>query len=275
MWGACLGSFLNVCIYRIPAELSVVKPRSRCPHCEKMIVWYDNIPLLSIILLGGKCRSCKAPISPRYFVVELLTGILFLLVWLKWDYEIGDRLLGLVPIESLMLVPVYWLFVFGMLLGTFVDLDHLIIPDRVSIGGIIIGIALSVAVPELQGQETRLYSLMHSVGGALLGSGLLWSVASIGSFVFRKPAMGMGDVKLLGAIGAFMGWRAVFFTVMASSLIGSIVGISLVIARKKEMQSRIPYGPFLAIAALVWMFWGMNIWDWWFNLLVPPDMYYQ
>jgi leader peptidase (prepilin peptidase)/N-methyltransferase len=169
-------------------------------------------------------------------------------------------------------VLVYWVFIFGMLLGTFVDLDHLIIPDRVTIGGIIAGLLLSVIVPAMHGQETILMSVAHSAAGAALGGGLLWSIASLGTLIFRKPAMGMGDVKLLAAIGAFLGWRAVLFSVMISSLVGSVVGVSLVIFGRKEMQSRIPYGPFLASAALLWMLWGQNIWNAYYNW-ITPDIY--
>jgi leader peptidase (prepilin peptidase)/N-methyltransferase len=269
VWGACLGSFLNVCIYRIPRELSVVKPRSHCPHCGKMIPWYLNIPLVSYLALRGKCRYCGVAITSRYFVVELLVGVLFLLVWLKFDFQDGTRLLGLVPITDWRLVPVYWLMLSGLVLGTFVDFEHLIIPDRVSLGGIVAGVLLSAAVPSLHGATTVVDALRASALGAAVGWGSLWAVGVIGKLMFRKEAMGFGDVKLLGAIGAFAGWQGVLFTIVGSSLFGSLVGVTLVLTGRKAMQSRIPYGPYLALAALLWVFWGPALVDLYIRLLLP------
>jgi len=268
-FGACIGSFLNVCIYRIPKGLSVVTPRSHCPHCNRMIAWHDNIPLISFLTLRARCRRCGGPISPRYFLVELLTATLFLLVWLKFGAPAAARSLGLAPVAELRLVPIYWLAVFGLLLGTFVDFEHMIIPDRVSLGGIAAGLILSTLAPSLHG-EARFYGGLGSAFiGALAGSGLLWIVALLGKLIFRKDAMGMGDVKLLGAIGAFLGWEAIVFTIMLSSFFGSIVGVSLVAAGKKEMQSRIPYGPYLALAAVIWMLWGPTIWNAYVSWMMP------
>lgn len=269
-FGACMGSFLNVCIHRIPLELSVIAPRSRCPTCMTPIAWYDNIPLLSYLALRARCRKCATRISPRYFVVELLVAVLFVLVWLKFAPAGEPRPLGLAPFADPWLVPVYWLAVFGLALGTFVDLEHMIIPDRVSLGGIAIGIVLSALLPSLHMQDTVSASLVQGLIGAVAGSGILWGVALLGKLLFRKDAMGMGDVKLLGAIGAFLGWPAVLFTIMASSLFGALVGVSLVLSGRKQMQSRIPYGPYLALAALIWMFWGPTLWDTYVNWLVPP-----
>lgn len=267
--GACLGSFLNVCIYRIPLEQSVITPRSHCPQCNTLIAWYDNIPILSWLLLRARCRHCGCAISARYITVETLTAVLFLLVWLKFGMPDTGRVLGLTPITDLRLVPVYWLLVFGLLLGTFVDIDHMIIPDRVSLGGIVLGLGLSVLVPSLHREQTALGGLGAAFLGAVAGSGLLWLTAVLGKLIFRKDAMGMGDVKLLGAIGAFLGWVSVLFTVMISSFIGAIVGISLVLSRRKEMQSRIPYGPYLALAALFWMLWGPTLWTAYLDWLIP------
>ena len=260
-WGASIGSFLNVCIYRIPVDLSVIKPNSHCPSCKHPIAWRHNIPIFSYIFLRGKCAYCGARFSPRYALVEILTAILFLLVWLKFDLTMGARPLGLVPITDIGLVPVYCLVVMGLILGTFVDFDHMIIPDRVTLGGIACGVIASVLVPALHGQTSMVYGLMWSAIGAASGWGLLWSVAMLGEFIFKKEAMGFGDVKLMGAIGAFFGWKAVLFTVMVSSLLGSVVGIASILLRKKEMQSQIPYGPYLSLAALLWMFWGSAWWE--------------
>ena len=256
--GACMGSFLNVCIYRIPREESVIAPGSHCPHCGTPIAWYHNIPLLSWILLRARCRHCGGPISCRYVIVEFLTAVLFLLVWLKFS---PARPLGLAAIPDVRLVPVYWLAIFGLLLGTFVDLEHMIIPDRVSLGGIVLGIGLSALLPVLHHQHSLLQGLSASIVGAAVGSGTLWFTAMLGKLIFKKDAMGMGDVKLLGAIGAFLGWIAVLFTVMVSSLVGAAVGLSLVLSRRKEMQSRIPYGPYLALAAVIWILWGPSMWN--------------
>lgn len=241
-FGACIGSFLNVCIHRIPREESVVHPRSHCPHCGYMIPWYHNIPLVSWVALRAKCAQCRAPISARYFLVELLTAFLFLLVWNRFGASV--------------LTPVYWLAVSGLILGTFVDFEHLIIPDRVTLGGMIIGVALSVCFPVLHGLGNRYQSLTASVLGLVVGSGLLLAVAWLGRWVFKKDAMGMGDVKLLGAMGAFLGWKAVIFIIMLSSVAGSLVGGVMVLMRRKEWQSQIPYGPYLALAALLWILGG-------------------
>lgn len=272
LWGACVGSFLNVCIHRIPRDLSVVKPRSFCPHCKTPIPWYLNIPIVAWLAVRGKCRFCSAPISPRYVLIETLTAVLFLLVWLKLDVWQGSPVLGLAPVSTWMLVPVYWLAIAGLILGTFVDLEHLIIPDRVTLGGIAAGLLLSWAVPELHGADDRLAALLRAAVGAAVGWGLLWAVAVLGKAIFRKDAMGFGDVKLLGAVGAFMGWQAVLFTVMISSLTGSIAGLTMVALHRKGMRSRIPYGPYLALAAVVWILWGPALWEAYVNLLtIPPS----
>jgi leader peptidase (prepilin peptidase) / N-methyltransferase len=270
-WGACIGSFLNVCVFRIPRELSVVTPRSFCPHCSKQIAWYHNIPLFSYLALGGKCAYCGGRISPRYFLIELLTAVLFLLIWLKFDLTFGPRPLHLDPIVQWQLVPVYWLAISGLILGTFVDFEHLIIPDRVTLGGIAAGLVLSALVPAMHCETSILRGLMFSAIGAAVGWGLLWTVGAIGTLALKKEAMGFGDVKLIGAIGAFLGWQAVLFTIMVSSLAGSIVGIALVTMRKREMQSRIPYGPYLALAALIWILWGPVLWDGYIQLLTPKS----
>ena len=240
--GLCVGSFLNVCIWRIPRDESVAWPGSHCPACNHAIAPWDNIPLLSWLILNGKCRHCKVPISPRYFLVELLTGTLFAGIWLihGWTF----------------LTPLYIFFTSALILGTFVDFDHLILPDRVTIGGMIAGPVLSFAFPSLHGQTDRLPALLHSLGGLALGFGILWLVSTVGRLILKREAMGFGDVKLLGAIGACLGWQSVLFTIFFSSLSGTVVGLTLIAAGKKELQSKIPYGPHLALAAVLWMFCG-------------------
>ena len=240
--GLCIGSFLNVCIWRIPRDESIVWPGSHCPACNHAIAPWDNLPLLSWILLGGKCRHCRAPISPRYFVVELLTGALFAGLWLVHGWTLQT--------------PVYLFFTAALVLGTFVDFDHLILPDRVTIGGMVAGPILSFAFPPLQGQTERLPALVLSLIGLAVGYGLLWFVAAIGHAILKREAMGMGDVKLLGAIGACLGWPAVLFTIFVSSFSGTLLGFALIALGKKELQSKIPYGPHIALAAVLWMFCG-------------------
>ena len=240
--GLCIGSFLNVCIWRIPRDESIVWPGSHCPACNHAIAAWDNIPLLSWLILNGKCRHCKAPISPRYFLVELLTGALFTVLWLVHGWTLQT--------------PVYFLFAGALILGTFVDFDHLILPDRVTLGGMAAGLVLSVAFPALQGQTERLPALLHSLIGLALGYGLLWLVATLGRLALKREAMGMGDVKLLGAIGACLGWPAVLFTIFVSSLSGTVLGLAFIAAGKKELQSKIPYGPHIALAAVLWMLCG-------------------
>lgn len=246
-FGACIGSFLNVCIHRIPREESVVRPRSRCPSCGHAIAWYDNLPIASWLFLRARCRHCAAPIAARYVLVEALTGLLFLLVWLRF----GPR----------AVTPVYLLVVSGLILGTFVDFEHMIIPDRVTLGGIAAGLLLSPLVPALHGTQDRWVALLRSAAGAAAGAGILYAIATLGSWVFRKDAMGLGDVKLLGAIGAFLGVRAVVFNLVASSFAGSIVGIAFIATGHKAWGSRIPYGPYIALAAMLWMLGGDVPWN--------------
>jgi len=201
----------------------------------------------------------------------LLTAVLFLLVWLKYSCVPSQRPLGLVQIDAWYLVPVYWLVVSGLILGTFVDFEHLIIPDRVTWGGMAAGFALSIVLPALHGQHSMIHGAMLSALGGALGFGILWTVGYVGTLIFRKEAMGFGDVKLMGAIGAFLGWRAVLFTLVVSSLVGSAVGITLVCAGKKEMQSRIPYGPYLALGAVLWILWGQALWNVYLDIFPAPE----
>ena len=272
-WGACVGSFLNVCIYRIPLDLSVVTPRSHCPSCKKQIAWYHNIPIFTYLTLRGKCAYCGEKITPRYFLVEMLVAVLFLLVWFKFQIVAGYiPPLGMEVFTNPFLILIYWLVISGLVLGTFVDFEHMIIPDRVTLGGIAAGLMLSIAVPALHGKETILASLISSIIGLVVGWGSLWLVAVIGKAIFKKDAMGFGDVKLLGAIGAFFGWEAVLFVIMVSSFVGAFVGIALIMAKKKELQGRIPFGPYLSLAALIWMLWGERLWAMYTSLLMVSSI---
>lgn len=260
-FGACVGSFLNVCIYRIPREESVVAPRSHCPHCNELIVWHDNIPILSWFALRARCRHCGKPISCRYVLVETLVAVLFYFVWLEYGLTVQT--------------PVYGLVVAGLVCATFIDFEHYIIPDRISLGGIGLGLLLSYIFPVLQSHAalvstlSRFEGLLQSFYGVLAGAGSLWLVAVIGKMIFRKDAMGLGDVKLLGAIGAFMGWRAVVFTIVVSSFLGSLVGVALILIGNRQWQSKIPYGPYLALAAILWIYFGPDVWSAYLRWMSP------
>ncbi len=288
-YGACIGSFLSVCIWRIPRGESIAFPRSHCPSCNHLIPWYWNIPVFSWLLLRGKCHWCGSKISGRYILLELLTALLFTIVWIQAFTGLVMPLeqfnawaspalanpprpywLGLTPLLDIKLVPVYWLVLWGLLLGTFVDLEHYIIPDRVTIGGMVAGIVLSTLLPSLHGESTWHLGLMRSAIGLAVGFGSLWLVAFLGSLAFKKEAMGFGDVKLLGAIGAFFGWKAVLFTILVSSFLGSFVGVGLILLKKRELQGRIPFGPFLSAAAMIWMFWGQSLVFAYLSHLVRP-----
>lgn len=255
-FGCMWGSFLNVCVFRIQIEMSLAWPGSHCFTCKKPVAWYDNIPVLSWFILKGKCRNCGEPFSIRYPLVEAVTGLFFLGVWIVS----GPSWLTLV----------YWLMTFGLLWGSLVDLDEYWIPDRVSWGGIAIGIPLSALVPEMHGAETALEGLKASAFGAALGFGLLWAVGFFGKLAFKKDAMGFGDVKLLGAIGAFLGAPAVLFVIFGSALVGSIVGVTLILIGKSELGGKLPFGPYLSAAALGWIFGGYHLMDMYVSLIMGP-----
>ncbi len=251
--GSCIGSFLNVCIYRVPRDQSIVFPGSHCPHCSHSIAWYDNLPILSFFILRGRCRHCGGGISSRYVTVEWLTAVLFVLIGLQHGYS--------------AVTPLYCLLSAGLIVAAFVDLDFMIIPDTVSLGGILSGVILSVLFPVLHGIQVdsmtagaaRLASLWSSLAGLLAGYGILWLVAKAGKRVLKRDAMGMGDVKLLGAIGAFLGYEAVLFTIFISSVLGAVVGLALMASHKHRWKLEIPYGPYISLAATIWMLFGPPI----------------
>ena len=263
MFGACVGSFLNVCIYRIPRELSVVRPRSFCPACNTPIPGWQNIPLLSWVLLGGKCGRCRARISIRYFVVEALTAILFGLVLLQWNAL--PEFLGLVA-KTGWCLPVYMVFAASLVCASAIDMEHYILPDRITIGGTVAGLALSPLLPELHDTAVWHQALLRSAVGAGCGFGGLFLISLIGRWVYKKDAMGFGDVKLMAMFGAFFGWQALPFVLFIGALTGSIGGVVMTLARRRNEEGIIPFGPFLCLGALVWLFWGPALCDMYLRL---------
>lgn len=344
VFGLMVGSFLNVCIHRMPLGQSIVSPPSHCPHCKYGIPWYLNIPLATWLYLRGQCRNCRAPISIRYFLVELLTGVVFLICWLAFGRQ------------SAWLALVYAMFVAGLIVATFIDFEHFIIPDEITIGGMAVGFACSFLLPALHEQTSMSDSMIQSLLGVVVGAGLIYLILRMGKLMFGRQkvalpadtkiiftetavhlpdkaipyedvfyrssdvitlhartvelvdrcyqdvrvrlnpawleigderlnpeevpymetvsteielpreAMGLGDVKFMGAIGAFLGWKAVIFSLMVSSMIGSVVGITLIVLRRQAWSSRLPYGPYIALASVVWVFGGKRLVQWWFGL---------
>lgn len=242
--GTLVGSFINVCIYRIPRKKSIVLPRSACPYCNNRIKPWDNIPLLSYILLGGKCRFCKKPISLRYPIVEFLTGSLF---WLT------IRTFGLTPMAFS-----YWVFLSALMTIAFIDIEHQIIPDVISLPGIGVGLLLAWLTLPL--------SVLQSLIGALVGGGVIYLVSFISLAVLGKEGMGGGDIKLMAMIGTFLGWKNTLLTIFLGSVTGSIIGVSLILFKKKKRDDYIPFGPFLVLGAIISLFLGNRIINWYFRM---------
>ncbi|HNQ35441.1 MAG TPA: prepilin peptidase [bacterium] len=240
LFGAVFGSFLNVCIYRMPLSLSIVKPNSFCPGCKKPIKWFDNIPMLSYLMLSGRCRHCRKPISPRYFLVELLTAALFL--FLYWQFGLDVRFFVFAP------------FVMALILVSFIDWDHYLIPDCIVLPGIPIGLLLNFFFPVLAGLNAWLPALRDAFIGVLVGGGFLLLLGWLGTLAFKKDAMGGGDVKLLAMIGAFLGWKSVLMTLFFGSLFGSVVSLALIAAGVKKRDEYIPFGPYLSLGAVLALF---------------------
>lgn len=245
--GAVFGSFGNVLIYRMPKEQSVVSPRSHCYRCQKLIKWYDNIPLLSWFVLRGRCRHCQAPFSFRYVFVEYLTAIAFAFCY----HQFG---ISWFLLEALI-------FVFGLIVSSFIDIDHMILPDEFTVGGLVLGLAGAALNPERE--------FMPALIGALIGGGFLWLMAYLYFLVTKVEGMGGGDIKLLAWIGAILGWKAIPFVIMTAAVVGSTVGLALAWKQKKGLKTVIPFGPYLALAALLYLFGGQTIGEWYFHLFLP------
>ena len=343
VFGCMVGSFLNVCIHRLPLAQSIVSPPSHCPHCKYSIPWYLNVPLITWLMLRGKCRNCGAPISIRYFLVELLTGVVFLGCWLRFG-----------PVSA-ALALVYCLIMAGLITATFIDFEHFIIPDEITMGGMVLGFICSFFLPQLHGEVSVPASLKQSLIGMAVGAGLIYLIVRLGKLAFGRhkvslpaetkivftetgvqlpdravpyeeifyrqsdtillkartvelvdrcykdvvvrlspsklrieeeeynpetvphleavsteivlprEAMGFGDVKFMAAIGSFLGWKSVVFSLMVSSGIGSIVGLGLIAIGKR--QARLAYGPYIAMAAVIWIFAGPELVRWYQHLI--------
>jgi leader peptidase (prepilin peptidase)/N-methyltransferase len=243
--GTIVGSFLNVCIHRIPQGKSIVSPSSHCPLCKTPIRFYDNIPLVSFICLKGRCRGCQAPISFRYPFVEFLMGLFSLLLLLRYGIS--------------TLYVIYFAFFASLTLVSFIDLPHRIIPDVISLPGIVIGLVISFLHPQM--------SIKDSLIGVLLGGGSLYLVASVYHVVTKREGMGGGDVKLLAMIGAFIGWKGVLFTILCSSLVGSVVGVTLMLFSSADSKYAVPFGPFLSLGAIIYVLWGEILISWYLGFL--------
>ena len=354
--GCIVGSFLNVCIHRLPSGMSIVTPKSHCPNCKYSIPWYLNIPLVTWLALRGRCKNCGAPIAPRYFIVELLTGVAFLSCWLAFG-NAGH------PLPSLPLALVYAVFLAGLIVATFIDFEHLIIPDEITLSGMAVGFTASFSLPSLHGASTLNVGMQRSFIGAVVGAATIYAILRLGKWLFGRQrvklpvetkiiftdtsvhlpdkeisydelfyrrsdvivlhartvelvdrgykdvmmrlalrsglleieqanfeteklnpeeihhleavgteivlpreAMGLGDVKFMGAIGAFIGWQGVMFSLMLSSMIGAVVGVTLIAMRRREWSSKIPYGPYIALASAIWIFGGKKLVPWLFAL---------
>lgn len=239
LFGLVLGSFLNVCIHRIPYKESIIYPPSACPQCGERIRFYDNIPLLSYMILRGRCRSCNQPIPIRYPIVELITGFLSTALFIRY---------GLSPQYFLLLS-----FAASLVIISFIDLQHKIIPDLISLPGILAGLA-AIALFKLNG-----ISWKDSLIGIAVGGGSLFLIGFIFKWLRKKEGMGMGDVKLLAMIGAWMGYLALPYIVLISSLTGALIGGGSLLFAGRKLSERIPFGPFLVLGTLVYLFFGTEL----------------
>jgi leader peptidase (prepilin peptidase)/N-methyltransferase len=253
LFGLCIGSFMNVCIARMPGDRSVVYPPSACPSCNTTIRPIDNIPVLSWLFLRGKCRYCSVSISPLYPTIELIVGLMTLLMFRFIIPDISN-----LTVQAVGVWAFYSIFL-SMLVGlSYIDLKHYIIPDQFSIYAAPFGLAGCFLLPMLDGEVSTLVlpTWQDSAIGAVAGAGLLLAVIGIYWLIRREEGMGMGDVKLLGMIGAFLGWQAIAPVIFAASMIGSLVGIALMISAGRGFKSQVPFGPFLAIASVIYLFFG-------------------
>jgi leader peptidase (prepilin peptidase)/N-methyltransferase len=247
LFGALIGSFLNVCIHRLPRKESIVWPASHCPACSAVISWHDNVPLISYVWLHGQCRACRAPISLRYPLVEAANAVGYAVIF--WHF-------GVTP-EAVVYAALYS----ALIVMTGTDLSHQIIPDAITLPGIVIGLFSAAFVLPL--------GFMDSMGGLLVGGGILWGLAWISPYLFGKEGMGGGDIKMMAMVGAVLGWKPVLLAIMIGSLIGSIAGGGLIAARMMRRDQYLPFGPFLAIGSIIALFFHEPLLNWywsWFDL---------
>ena len=244
IFGSIVGSFLNVCIVRMPHERSIVWPGSHCPHCQKPIAWLDNIPIISYLVLVGSCRHCRNKISFRYVLVELTTAVMFLVFYLYFGRDI-------------LLLP-YLVMLCGFIVATFVDFGHRIIPDEISVGGMVVGLLLSLAIPSLHGTTSHELALGRSTLGVLIGGGSIYAMGILGDWMFKKESMGGGDIKLMAMVGVFLGWKLAVLAFFIAPFFGAIYGVVSKILTK---DSTIAYGPFLCLGSLISLFYGNRIID--------------
>lgn len=240
IFGLIVGSFSNVCIYRIPRNESIIYPASHCPKCRTTIKPIDNIPLLSYILLKGRCRNCKNKISIQYPMVELLSGLIYLIIYLIYGLSV-QTLIYIILSSALIIIA-------------FIDLNQQIVPDIISLPGIGAGLILSFFVPYV--------SFINSALGIVVGGGIILVIGLAGSVIFKKEAMGGGDVKLAAMIGAFLGWRYIIISLFFGFFLGALTGIFLIMTKVKKREDVIPFGPFIVLGSLITLLWGEKIISW-------------
>ena len=245
VFGACVGSFLNVCIYRLPRKESLLWPGSRCTSCGRSLSWYENLPIVGWLALGGRCRTCRASVSWMYPAVETITALTFLS---------GYLLYGLTPLAVVRI-----LFACALIVLFVTDLQHKILPNVITLPGIAVGFACSLFLPP---------GWRDSLIGIVAGGGVLFAIAETYYRVRGQEGLGMGDVKLLGMIGAFLGWKLVLLTLVFASFTGSVFGVALIAVGRGNMKYALPFGTFLAVGALVSAIWGTPIVDWYFGFYV-------
>jgi leader peptidase (prepilin peptidase)/N-methyltransferase len=238
--GLIVGSFGNVCIFRIPRNESIIFPASHCPKCYSNIKPVDNIPLLSYILLKGRCRNCKSKISIQYPIVEFLTGLIYLIIYLTYCLSIQTL--------------IYIILVSALIIIAFIDLNEQIVPDVISLPGIVIGFIISFFVPYI--------SFINSALGVVIGGGIILIIGLAGSVIFKKEAMGGGDVKLAAMIGAFLGWRYIIISLFLGFYLGALVGIFLILSKIKSRKDTVPFGPFIVLGSFITLLWGEKIISW-------------
>jgi len=238
--GLIIGSFCNVCVYRIPKNESIIFPASHCPNCHTTIKAIDNIPLLSYLLLKGKCRQCGEKISIRYPIIEFLNGVIYLSIFLVYGRSLQTLIYA--PLSSALIII------------SFIDLDKQIIPDEISLPGIVIGFLLSIVIPYI--------SYFNSILGIIIGGGIIFLIALAGLAIFKKEAMGGGDVKLSAMIGAFIGWKYILISLFIGFFIGAIAGILLILLKIRSRDDLVPFGPFIVLGSLITILWGENILSW-------------